>query len=402
MIIFCNPSLCLSPGLQRLNKKRKELFEQTVQLLLLKKKKLILNRETIKEKVCQLGNNENFERELETLEKKFYQAQLAVFEVQFDIISEEEKQQRLELSEYKDVECEPDIGSKADENESDDNGEDIFHDCVQDELLLEKTGSNLEKAGASTSNKREEALAIAIPETSTIINEFIGTPPTDEFVSTTEQDCGLFIRSNSLGHSPRRSLENKWAKRKISVDQLRKIGEPETSTDNSSVANTETTATTLNENKWETNENKWLPNGVTKCPTSSHHSLNDSFNSKWTENENRHFRTTNFDLMSTSTGSTCSLSEETTSSSLCRKNSTVSLESFTSVSKCTSSNSNSVSRVGRSKIPTVHTEEWYKKQEVLKLLNRTCRKRAWLRNKKVRRVNILKRKKKSIMRNAQV
>lgn len=62
-----------------------------VQLLQLRKKKIILERNEIQENLCELEDTASLEKELEKSQKKFFKIQLEIFKLILDIISEKEK-----------------------------------------------------------------------------------------------------------------------------------------------------------------------------------------------------------------------------------------------------------------------------------------------------------------------
>lgn len=182
-----------SAGARRLSKKRIELSQLNLQLLQLRKKKLIIKRENAKTEVCQLCDGEHIEKELQALERKFYKSQMNIFDLQMNILSEEESLYRMQLLEFlqdhpdiltnhnalpqsdsndvvkEESEIEPvnridgiekdDVGQYDEEQKKED--EENFHDCVEEQEVQNKT-----------------------LEESDIINQFVAALPTQSIAST--------------------------------------------------------------------------------------------------------------------------------------------------------------------------------------------------------------------------
>ena len=325
----------------RLNNKRKELYQQTIQLLLLKKKKIILTREGVKEKVCQLNNSDNFQCDLVALEKQFYNTQLAVFEIQFKIILEEEKLHNLELKEFQsediDIDGEDIKISTEELVDSDDNNEDVFHDCVPEQRLSAKELISISNGQIDNISFKNETDS-PVTETSSIINDFLTNS-----CESSEKDNDIITRKSSVGDHTK-PIENKWIARRVSVEQLWKQSDAEAIL---------TEESCLNE-ICSSNDNECISNV-----------------NKWNSNENRYIKGMNFDVqMNNLDENVCILPENGTGY---RKMSNGSVESYTPP----------VSKLICKNIPVVHSEEWHKKQSIIQLLNRIYRKRAWLRNRKV-------------------
>lgn len=120
------------------------------QILHLRKKKLIMDRNEIKENLCKLVDSENLEQDIAQSQKQFYNVQLQIFSLILDVISEKEKLlQHQRRMVYRDnnqnqngsrgfgtasaMDSLPELGSiKIDGTEDDDEDEDEdeeFRDC---------------------------------------------------------------------------------------------------------------------------------------------------------------------------------------------------------------------------------------------------------------------------------
>ncbi|XP_057300330.1 junction-mediating and -regulatory protein-like isoform X2 [Hydractinia symbiolongicarpus] len=116
-----------SAGARRLSKKKIELYQLNLQLLQLRKKKLIIKRENAKTEVCQLCDGEHLEKELQALERKFYKAQMNIFDLQMKILSEEESLYRMQLLEF--LQDHPDITTYHNGLPQSDLNDDVKKEC---------------------------------------------------------------------------------------------------------------------------------------------------------------------------------------------------------------------------------------------------------------------------------
>ena len=78
-------------GHSRLQSKRCDEMRLKVQILQLRKKKLIMDRNEVKDNLCKLFDSDNLERDIDISQKQFYNVQLQIYDLILDVIKEKEK-----------------------------------------------------------------------------------------------------------------------------------------------------------------------------------------------------------------------------------------------------------------------------------------------------------------------
>ena len=84
----------------RLREKWKDISSLSAQLLRLQRTKLLVERKAIRQELVDLEDNETLEKEIERVEKKFFQKQIEIYDLDLKIVEEEEKLIRLKLKEF--------------------------------------------------------------------------------------------------------------------------------------------------------------------------------------------------------------------------------------------------------------------------------------------------------------
>ena len=197
----------------------------------LKRKKLILKKEGIKEQVCQLTESDDIEEELMILQRKFYKSQLAIFEMQMKIISEKEKLYRMQLKDFKTEENnngidapETDIVTVNDPKSELDQEEDEFFDSVQHQHNDGEQGSSQQNEdqiyndmtectndGNTTGCVNDDKIT---EEDSNIINQFFST------VSFSETEKEVVI-NNEVNISEEKKEE--WRRKQVFINALNRL-----------------------------------------------------------------------------------------------------------------------------------------------------------------------------------
>ena len=169
-------------GFQRIQSKTKEMMNLQVQVLQLRKKKVILQRNEIQENLCGLEDTPSLMEELEKSQKKFFKIQLEIFKLILDVISEKE---RLFQHERKNFERE-DTPSNATEKQygslevgptnldslpscNGDEEEDDFHDC---EDKLPATDSSDVEEDEFFDSESTQALVFNVPSSGSFVNKW--------------------------------------------------------------------------------------------------------------------------------------------------------------------------------------------------------------------------------------
>eukprot|EP00112_Aurelia_sp_Birch-Aquarium-sp1_P022619 Seg643.8 transcript_id=Seg643.8/GoldUCD/mRNA.D3Y31 product="Junction-mediating and -regulatory protein" protein_id=Seg643.8/GoldUCD/D3Y31 len=84
----------------RLREKLKDVASLSAQLLRLQRSKLVADRRNIRQELVDLEDNETLEKEIQRVEKKFFQKQIEIYDLDLKIVEEEEKLIRLKLKEF--------------------------------------------------------------------------------------------------------------------------------------------------------------------------------------------------------------------------------------------------------------------------------------------------------------
>ncbi len=92
-----------------------DVISLTIQLYRLKKTKFISERVKIAKMIASLDESENIEKEIEKIEKKFFEKQIEIYDIDLKIVEEEEKLLRIKLKEL-----------KGNEDEGDDDDDEFF------------------------------------------------------------------------------------------------------------------------------------------------------------------------------------------------------------------------------------------------------------------------------------
>ena len=181
----------------------------------LKRKKLILKKEGIKENVCQLAESDHVEDELLALEKRFYKVQLSIFDMQMKIIAEEEKLYRMLLKDFQKEDENNNITKvnivasiEQDENNESEDDQDEFFDSFQ-----EQTCSSEEERKNNDENEEKHILKNIDPD---IVDQFLSAMP----VVVQEQSV---TEMQEIDTSIKKEKSAEWKKKQEIVQTLNRL-----------------------------------------------------------------------------------------------------------------------------------------------------------------------------------